>query len=269
MRGFRGFFPHAILLVYVAVILCPLGWVLLSSFKTNKEIIAAPWAFPAKLSLANYWNAWSGAHVGRYLLNSVVNSAVSALGALGLGTATAFALTRMKFPRISRLLRRVFLLALLVPSGALIVPLYLLLRDLHLVNTPLALILPYLVLELPWTIYMVSAFMASIPSELEEAGIMDGLSVHGLLWRILVPISIPSLFTVFMLNFLTGWNEFMMANVFLTKEALRTLPVSMVAFYDQLNMNYGSLSAAIVLSMLPVVAMYFLMHRRIMVHIKA
>ncbi|MNV72923.1 Inner membrane ABC transporter permease protein YcjP [compost metagenome] len=116
---------------------------------------------------------------------------------------------------------------------------------------------------------MVSAFLTFIPNELEEAGIMDGLSIYGLLWRVIVPITMPSLFTVFMLNFLTSWNEFIMANLFLTKEKLRTLPVSMVAFYDQLNMNYGSLCAAIMISMIPVVVMYLFLQKGIMENIKA
>jgi raffinose/stachyose/melibiose transport system permease protein len=271
LRGslLRRVFPHAVLLIYIGLILFPLGWTLNSSFKTNKEIITAPWSFPTDLSLSNYWNAWTGAHVGHYFMNSVINSTVSAIVSLALGTATAYALTRMSFPRLSLVLKRVLLLALLVPAASLLVPLYMLLRSLHLYNTPLALILPYVTLGLPWTVFMVSSFLTSIPNELEEAGIMDGLSIYGLLWRVIVPISIPSLFTVFMLNFLTSWNEFIMANLFLTKEKLRTLPVSMVAFYDQLNMNYGSLCAAIMISMIPVVVMYLILQKGIMENIKA
>lgn len=265
----RRLFPHAILLLYIGFILFPLVWTLNSSFKTNKEIITAPWSFPSQFSLSNYWNAWSGGHVGQYFVNSAFNSTVSAVVSLLLGTATAYALTRMSFPRLSLVIKRVLLLALLVPAASLLVPLYMLLRSLHLYNTSLALILPYVAFGLPWTVFMVNAFLSSIPNELEEAGIMDGLSIYGLLWRIIIPISIPSLFTVFMLNFLTSWNEFIMANLFLTKEKLRTLPVSMVAFYDQLNMNYGSLCAAIMIGILPIVVMYLILQKGIMEKIKA
>ncbi|MBA2939206.1 carbohydrate ABC transporter permease [Paenibacillus sp. CGMCC 1.16610] len=256
-------------MVYIVIILFPLAWVLNSSFKTNKEIIAFPWSFPHEWLLSNYGNAWTGAHVSHYFTNSLVVSSISAVMTLILGTSTSFALIRMKFPRLSKVINRVLMVALLVPAGSLLVPLYMLLRSFHLYNTPLALIMPYITIGLPPTVFMISGFFKSFPSELEEAGTMDGLSIYGLLWRVIVPITVPPLIPVFMLNFLSNWNEFMMANLFLTKEKFRTLPVSMVAFYDQLNMNYGSLCAAIMFSLIPVVLMYFLMQKRIIACIKA
>ncbi|WP_246309934.1 carbohydrate ABC transporter permease [Paenibacillus alginolyticus] len=266
---YRHVFLHAVLMSYIGIILFPLLWVLNSSFKTNKEIITSPWSLPERLSLSNYWNAWTGAYVGHYFTNSLVISVISALTTVLLGTATAYALTRMDFPRVSKLLQRILMLALLVPAGSLLVPLYMLLRSMHLYNTPLALILPYVTIGLPLTVFIFSAFLKSISSELEEAGIVDGLSIYGLLWRVIIPITIPSLVTVFMLNFLSNWNEFMMANLFLAKEKFRTLPVSMVAFYDQLNMNYGSLCAAIMFSVIPVVLIYFILQKRIIESIKS
>lgn len=265
----RSVIPHAVLMVYIGIILFPLGWVLGSSFKTNKEIIASPWSFPDEWHLSNYWNAWTGAHVSHYFTNSLVISVISAMMTLILGTSTSFAFTRMKFPRLSKVINRVLIVALLVPAGSLLVPLYMLLRNMHLYNTPLALILPYITLGLPLTVFMISAFFKSIPSELEEAGTMDGLSIYGLLWRVIVPITVPPLIPVFMLNFLSNWNEFMMANLFLTKEKFRTLPVSMVAFYDQLNMNYGSLCAAIMFSLIPALLIYVFLQKRIIACMKA
>lgn len=271
MKGipYRRASLHALLMMYIGIILFPLLWVLNSSFKTNKEIIASPWSLPERLSLSNYGNAWTGAHVGHYFTNSLVISVISALATLLLGTATAYALIRMDFPRLSKLIKRILMLALLVPAGSLLVPLYMLLRSMHLYNTPLALILPYVTIGLPLTVFIFSVFLKSIPGELEEAGIMDGLSIYGLLWRVIIPITIPSLVTVFMLNFLSNWNEFMMANLFLAKEKFRTLPVSMVAFYDQLNMNYGSLCAAIMFSVIPAQLIYFILQKRIIESIKS
>lgn len=265
----RGALPHAILMAYIGIILFPLGWVFNSSFKTNKEIIAFPWSFPHEWLLSNYWNAWTGAHVSHYFTNSLVISMISAVMTLILSTSTSYALTRMKFSGLSQIIHRVLMVALLVPAGSLLVPLYMLLRSMHLYNTPLALILPYITFGLPLSVFMISAFLKSIPSELEEAGVMDGLSIYGLLWRVIVPITVPPLIPVFMLNFLSNWNEFMMANLFLTKEKFRTLPVSMVAFYDQLNMNYGSLCAAIMFSLIPALLMYVLLQKRIIASVKA
>ncbi|MBD0381783.1 carbohydrate ABC transporter permease [Paenibacillus sedimenti] len=250
-------------MTYLLVILNPLIWVFNSSFKQNREIIASPWSLPESITLANYINAWTGANVSSYFVNSLYISVCSAIATLLLGTATAYAITRMKFPRVSKLISSALMLALLIPAGSLLVPLYILLRNLYIYNTPLALVLPYITFGLPITVFIVAAFLKSVPAELEEAGIMDGLSAYGLFGRVIVPITMPTLITVFMLNFLSNWNEFMMANLFLAKEKLRTLPVAMVAFYDQLNMNYGSLCAAIMFSVIPVILIYMMLQNRI------
>ncbi|NEW04593.1 carbohydrate ABC transporter permease [Paenibacillus sp. SYP-B3998] len=255
--------PHIVLISYLFVILYPLLWVLNSSFKQNKEIITSPWSFPEQLTLTNYMNAWTSSNVDIYFLNSLYISVFSAVATLILGTATAYAIARMKFPRLSKLVSGALMLALLIPAGSLLVPLYILLRKMHIYNTPFALVMPYVTFGLPLTVFIVAAYLTSIPRELEEAGIMDGLSAYGLLRRIIMPITMPTLVTVFMLNFLSNWNEYMMANLFLAKEKLRTLPVAMVAFYDQLNMNYGSLCAAIMFSVIPVVLIYVFLQNRI------
>jgi raffinose/stachyose/melibiose transport system permease protein len=255
--------PHFVLFIYLFITLYPLVWVFNSSFKKNKEIIDSPWALPQSFTFSNYINAWTGSKVSTYFINSLYISTLSALVAILLASATAFAITRLKFPAASKLISAILLLALLIPAGSLLVPLYMLLRQIHVYNTPFALILPYITFGLPLTVFIVSAFLKSIPGELEEAGIMDGLSAYGLLWKIILPITMPTLVTVFILNFLNNWNEFIMANLFLAKEKLRTLPVGMVAFQDQLNMNYGGLCAAMMFSIIPVIIIYSVLQNRI------
>jgi raffinose/stachyose/melibiose transport system permease protein len=255
--------PHFVLFIYLFITLYPLVGVFNSSFKKNKEIIDSPWALPQSFTFSNYINAWTGSKVSTYFINSLYISTLSALVAILLASATAFAITRMKFPAASKLISAILLLALLIPAGSLLVPLYILLRQIHVYNTPFALILPYITFGLPLTVFIVSAFLKSIPGELEEAGIMDGLSAYGLLWKIILPITMPTLVTVFILNFLNNWNEFIMANLFLAKEKLRTLPVGMVAFQDQLNMNYGGLCAAMMFSIIPVIIIYSVLQNRI------
>lgn len=262
-RWFGACWRHVLLLLYVVITLYPLIWVFQSSFKQNKEIIDHPWALPQHWTFQNYVNAWTGSKISTYFFNSAYISTVSAAATILLATATAYAVTRMRYPLASKLVSGVLVLALLIPAGSLLVPLYMLLRQLHIYNTPFALLLPYITFGLPLTVFVVGAFLKSLPGELEEAGVMDGLSAFGLLWRVVLPLTAPTLVTVFILNFLGNWNEFIMANLFLAKEKLRTLPVGMVAFHDQLNMNYGGLCAAIMFSVIPVVAMYGFLQNRI------
>lgn len=130
-------------------------------------------------------------------------------------------------------------------------------------NTPMALIFPYISFGIPLTVFVLAAFLKSIPNELEEAGVMDGLSTFGILGRIIMPLTLPTLVTVFILNFINNWNEFVMANLFLSNEKLRTLPVAIVAFADKFNMNYGAMTAAIAISIIPVIIIFAILQKQI------
>ncbi|MFC5653544.1 carbohydrate ABC transporter permease [Paenibacillus solisilvae] len=259
---------HLVLLLYVISILFPLLWLLLSSFKTNREITVNTWALPAHFNLDNYRAAWESAHIGGYAFNSLYVTVISCALTLVLSAAAAFALSRMKYKQLSRKFFAFILLGLIVPPGALFIPLYRLINlihiyDWHLYNTHLSLILVYCTYALPITIFILHAFMQSIPSELEEAGIMDGLSAFGLFARVIIPVSMPALVTVFILAFINNWNEYIFSQLFLTTESLRTLPTGMATFNDGYRTNFSSLSAAVIISILPVLAVYMFLQRQI------
>ncbi|AEI45175.1 carbohydrate ABC transporter permease [Paenibacillus mucilaginosus] len=254
---------HGILWVYLLLTLYPLVWVLNSSFKTNKEIITNPWGLPQEFTLDNYVAAWKGAKISTYFFNSFYVSIVASVVTILFASAAGYAITRMQLGRVNKYVNAALLLALLVPGGTLILPLFVWLRDLGLYNTHLALIFPYVTFGLPLTVFIVSAFMKSIPADLEEAGVMDGLTAFGLFARIILPLTVPALVTVFILNFLSNWNEFVMAYLFLSKEKLRTLPTGMVAFMNQFNMNYGGLAASIMFSVVPVLTVYAFLQEKI------
>ncbi|NDI34184.1 carbohydrate ABC transporter permease [Chengkuizengella sediminis] len=260
----KKIFSHIVLLSYILIILTPFVFVLFSSFKENNiEIVTNPWGLPSTFNFDNYILAWKNAKIGTYFFNSFYISTVSSVVTLLFGAATSYALTRMKFMKASRFIYTFILLGLVIPTGSLLVPLYKLITDFNLYNTHWALILPYATFALPVSIYIICAFMRTIPSELEEAAMMDGLGAFGLFTRIILPISIPPLVTVFILNFLGNWNEFVMANFYLSSEHLRTLPVGMVGFRDAFNTNYAQLSAGIVFSVLPVLIIYSILQEKI------
>ncbi|WP_438449304.1 carbohydrate ABC transporter permease [Gorillibacterium sp. sgz5001074] len=262
MRG-GGILKHGLLWIYGFVTLYPLLWVLNSSFKSNKEIISNPWGLPQKWSFRNYTDAWKSAKIGTYFFNSFYVSMVASIITIILASAAAYAIVRMNVRYAGRIASGLLMAALLVPGGTLILPLFILLRDLHLYNSHWALIFPYVTFGLPLTVFLVGSFMRAMPRELEEAGIVDGLGAFGLFWRVVLPLIVPALVTVFILNYLANWNEFVMAYMFLSKEKLRTLPTGMVAFMNQFNMNYGGLAAAIMYSVLPVMAVYVVLQEKI------
>ncbi|MGE6227764.1 carbohydrate ABC transporter permease [Paenibacillus sp. GbtcB18] len=269
MSKLKNGFLHAFLLLYVFVTLYPLFWGFQNSFKRHVDIVASPFALIKNFTLDNYANAWTSANIGRYFVNSLYISVVASVVTIVLASMTAYALTRMYFPKMNKIVTGVFLLAIMIPAGSLLIPLYRFIlnvtNDLHipLYDTHLALILPYIAFGLSLSIIIIMAFIKSLPRELEEAGVMDGLTIYGLFWKIVLPLMTPAIVTVFIINFLGHWNEYVLANVMLSKEALRTLPVAMAAMNNGMAMNYGALLAATMFSIVPVVVIYAILQEKI------
>lgn len=256
--------PHVVLLTYVAMILIPFVIVVFSSFKeSNAEVAAHPLGFPKEWVFDNYVKAWKQAKINVYFFNSLYLSMAAAVSSVLLAAAGAFALTRMKFARLSKLTYQFVLLGMLVPGNVLFIAQYILVKDLGILNHHLALYLPYTAGALPFSILLISAFMKSVPAELEEAAIVDGLSAQGLFARIILPITLPALVTVFIVNYLGNWNEYLLANFFISSDGLKTLPTGMVGFRDAYQTNYPLICTGIVFSVLPVLVMYAFLQKKI------
>jgi raffinose/stachyose/melibiose transport system permease protein len=256
--------PHIVLMVYVVIILFPFVFVLFSSLKEdNVEISQAPFAFPKELYFQNFVDAWIQAKIDVYFWNSTYISFASAVIGILIAAGTAFALSRMKFPRTSKVIYGVVLLGMLIPGNVLFIAQYMLMMDLDILNTHWALFWPYTAGALPFSVLLITAFMKSIPKELEEAAIIDGLRAPGLFARIILPLTLPALVTVFIINFLGNWNEYLLANFFISKDALRTLPTGMVGFRDAYQTNYALIATGIVFSVTPVLILYAFLQRQI------
>jgi len=262
--------PHAVLLAYVAIVLFPFVFVVFSSLKaSNIDIAARPFAPPTEFYWSNYAEAWVKAKINVYFFNSLYLSAASACAGVLLSAATAFAFTRMRLVRMSRVLYQLVLIGMLIPGNVLFIAQYILVMKMGILNTHWALFLPYTAGALPVSVLLIAAFMKSIPDELEEAAIMDGLSSIGLFARIILPVTLPALVTVFIVNFLGAWNEYLLANFFISKDALKTLPTGMVGFRDAFQTNYALICTGIVFSVVPVLALYAFLQEKIIEGITA
>ncbi|MNW59039.1 Trehalose transport system permease protein SugB [compost metagenome] len=203
------------------------------------------------------------AKIGTYFWNSLYISILSSACTIALGAMFAFAVTRMRHRKWSLFLYSLILAGMLIPNNALMLPIYLLVRKMGILDTHLALIVPYVANAIPFTIIILAAFMRSLPGEIEEAAVMDGLRAPGIFAKIVIPLTVPAIVTVFIVNFLGNWNEFLLANYFLSTDKLRTLPVGMVQFRDQYQMNYAQMSAGIVYSVVPVLVIYAILQEKI------
>ncbi|MEX1029343.1 MAG: carbohydrate ABC transporter permease [Paenibacillaceae bacterium] len=256
--------PHFILFIYVGIILIPFVFIIFSSLKeSNIEIAESPFGFPVDFVYENYVETWVKAKINVYFFNSLYLSFSSAVVGVILAAATAFALTRMRFAVASKWIYQFVLIGMLIPGNVLFIAQYLLVNKLGILNTHWSLFLPYTAGALPISVLLIAAFMKAIPGELEEAAIVDGLSSVGLFSKIILPITMPALVTVFIINFLGVWNEYLLANFFISKDALRTLPTGMVGFRDAFQTNYALICAGIIYSVVPVFILYTFLQDKI------
>ncbi|MEO2257997.1 carbohydrate ABC transporter permease [Paenibacillus amylolyticus] len=263
-KSLKSSIPHVLLMLYLIAILFPFLFVIFSSFKQdNNEIALNPFGLPTTWEFNNYVEAWVNAKIGTYFWNSLYISVLSSACTIALGAMFAFAVTRMRHRRWSLFLYSLILAGMLIPNNALMLPIYLLVRKMGILDTHLALIVPYVANAIPFTIIILAAFMRSLPGEIEEAAVMDGLRAPGIFAKIVIPLTVPAIVTVFIVNFLGNWNEFLLANYFLSTDKLRTLPVGMVQFRDQYQMNYAQMSAGIVYSVVPVLVIYAILQEKI------
>jgi raffinose/stachyose/melibiose transport system permease protein len=263
-RTLKKSLPHVALLGYLLVVLFPFLFVLFSSVKKDNNSIALnPFGIPKEFVFNNYVEAWVNAKISTYFFNSLYIAVFASVVSILLASMFAFAVTRMRQGKWNTILFSLVLIGMLIPNNALMLPIYTIVRKLHILNTHWALIIPYIANAIPFTIIILAAFMRSLPSEIEEAAVMDGLKAPGIFAKIIVPLTVPAMVTVFIVNFLGYWNEFLLANYFLSNDELRTLPVGMVQFRDQYQMNYAQMSAGIVYSVLPVVIIYAILQEKI------
>lgn len=269
LRSVKKSIPHIILIAYLIVTLYPFLFVLFSSIKSDNQAIASnPFGFPSSFHFENYREAWVNAKISVYFFNSLYISTLCAIATTIISSMGAYALTRMRYLKMSKGLYQFILIGMLIPSNALLLPIFKMLNDIVIFGQPIlgthmALILPYTIGAIPFSVIILSAFMKSIPNEIEEASVMDGLGSRGIFVKIILPITIPALVTVFIINFIGNWNEFLLANFFISTDSLRTLPVGMVGFRDIYNTNYAQMSAGIVFSILPVMIIYAVLQKQI------
>ena len=251
------------LIFWALINLFPVYWMFTFSLKDNREIFGDNVAgLPQHWLWSNYTSAMKTGKMGLYFLNSTIVATATILITLAVALLATFALTRMIWKQ-RRTLNKFFMLGLTIPIHASIVPVYVTLSRLHMLNTYWALIIPYSAFSLSMAILVCTGFMNEIPRELDESACIDGCSTWGIFFRIIVPLMKPAVATVGIYTFLQCWNELMFANVFISKSALRTLPVGVQALSGQYTTDWGPIGAALVLATFPTLFLYIFLSKKI------
>ncbi|MGW9596659.1 carbohydrate ABC transporter permease [Streptomyces chartreusis] len=253
----------AFLGVWLLFTVFPLYWITVTSLKAPGDIFQFPLAYwPERFSLDNYSGLFGTADFGTYLTNSLIVSTVAGATATAISMLSAYVLARFEFRTKSALLMAA-LVTQMIPSFIALGPLYLLMTDLQLVDNRFGLILVYIAVCIPFCTVMLRGFFENIPDALEEAAMIDGLSRFSALFRVLLPVMRPGIIAAFIFNFVNCWNELFLSVTLMNSDSNKTVPTALNGFISSFNIDWGSMSAAAVLTILPTMLLFAFASRHI------
>ena len=251
-----------VLALFLAITFLPLLWLVISSFKTNLELLTSAFSLPAAWQFGNYVNAVRVAGLPRLFVNSLIVASLSMALNLAFCSMAAFVLAREWF-RGRELVLNLIVAGVLVPVIALMVPYFRLITVTGLYDSLFGLALTYAAINVPVSVFLLHGFMRGVPRELEEAAVIDGCGFGGRYARVIVPLSQVGLVTAGTFVFLFSWNEFIYALLLTSSVAARTLQLGIRFFVSQFFTDYTSMFAAITLAIIPSILVYVLLHERI------
>lgn len=252
-----------ILAGFFALVVGPLVWSLISSFKTGGEILASPWALPSQPQMNNYATAWEKANFSDYFLRSVLITIATMAILLPIGAMSAYVLAKYRF-RGSGAIYGGFLFGMMFPNLLAAVPLFLICRQMNLTNTYHGLVIVYVAYSLSFTIFVLHGFFSALPDELMEAATLDGCSHFKVFQRVMFPLAKPGLIVAGLFNAIGIWNEYNLAKLLLQKDHY-TLPLGLASLTSQqmYRADWGALFAGLVISMVPIFVLYWMFKDKI------
>jgi N-acetylglucosamine transport system permease protein len=271
----RGFFSnlwdnlgsliiYLFLIFWSIVVIFPMIWVIVSSFKTDAEIFLSPWLPPAQLMWDNFVRAWSKANIGLYFFNTLIVLIPAIFFTLLFSAMAAYVLARYEFPA-NRLVFYGFLGGMLFPVFLALVPLFFLLNTLKILDSHFGLILVYIAYSLPFTVFFLTGFFKTLPTELLEAATIDGANNLQLFFLVAIPLAQNGLVSMGIFNFLGMWNQYILPLVLLTSSDKYVLSQGLAFLQHQqrYQSDWSGLFAAVVIVMLPTLIVYVIFQNQI------
>jgi raffinose/stachyose/melibiose transport system permease protein len=250
--------------LWLGVVVIPIYWVLITSFKLQSTYYASnPLVPPSDPTLDNYRFVIESDFV-RYFTNSVVVTAGAVIPAVTVSFMAAYAIVRARQSRFLRAVNGLFLMGLAIPLQATVIPIYLIIIRLQLYDSLLALILPSIAFAIPLSVLVLANFIRDVPKELFESMRVDGASEWTTLWRLAAPLTRPAIVTVTIYNALTIWNGFLLPLILTQNPERRTLPLALWTFQGQFSVNVPAVVAAVILTTLPILVLYAFGRRQLL-----
>lgn len=253
---------YIIISVIALIWLIPIFTVFLTALKGTSDFYSGAGLFelPEVLQWNNFKDAWVTGNLGLYMKNGLIVCLVKVPLGIVCSSLLAFALTRLKIPH-SRAIFIFVLIGMMLPLQSVLIPLNILYSRLGLTNTYLCLILSYIGFGIPLGTLIFRGFFKGIPKELDEAAYIDGCGNTRLFLNVILPLAKPAIATVFIIDFLNTWNEFMVQSVLITTDSMKTVPNGLMSFFGEFSVNYGLLNAGVLMTIIPVLIVYLVFQK--------
>ncbi|MGC0250629.1 carbohydrate ABC transporter permease [Pseudactinotalea sp. Z1748] len=255
---------HVVLAIWAIIVILPMLWTLMSSFKTNTAIFSSPFALPTGVNLDNFVTAWTQHGIGGYFVNTVLVVGGALFLVMLLGAMCSYILARYEFPG-RRGIYYMMLAGLTFPVFLAIVPLFFVMENLGIRNTLPGLIVVYVAFALPFTVFFLYAFFRSLPVEMSEAAQVDGAGHWRTFFSVMLPMAVPGMASVAIFNFLGLWNQYLLPVALNTNRDNWVLSQGIASFVSSAGYrtDYGAMFAAVVITVIPVLVIYVIFQRRL------
>jgi len=259
-----GRVSHVVLVIWCILVIGPMLWTVISSFKTSEEIFASPFALPEEWNFDNYVNAWVNSGLDRAFLNTVIVVGVALFFVMLLGAMCAYVLGRFEFFG-RRFIYYLMLAGLTFPIFLAIVPLFFVLKNIGLLATLPGLIIAYVAFALPFTVFFLYSFFRALPGEISEAAAIDGAGEWRTFFQVMLPMAKPGMASVAIFNFLGLWNQYILPVALNPDNSKAVLSQKLGAFASQMkyHVDFGALFAAVMITIVPVLIAYLIFQRQL------
>jgi raffinose/stachyose/melibiose transport system permease protein len=254
---------YFVVIIFTILALYPIYWLIIQSFKTTQEyMMTSKLALPKLWYIMNYPWAWINGKFSILFLNSIFYTAVTTFCVIFLSFMAGFAFAKLP-SKLTPLLHGSFIIGILLVLQSILVPLFIMIHTVNLYNTRLGVLIPYIGLGLPMSVYLATAYMKSIPGSILESARMDGAVYFKIFASIIMPMSAPVAATVAIISTTGTWNEFVMINILVSNDELKSLPIGINKFSGALASDFGKQFSALVIGLVPMVLFYLIFRKQI------
>jgi multiple sugar transport system permease protein len=259
-RGMKSILLPIGLTIALVWTLFPYAWILSTSLKPNRDIFVESSIIPARFTLEHYEYIFRNDDFRTYFKNSALVAVSTTFIAMIIAVLAAYALTRLRFAG-REFVARATIVTYLIPASLLFIPLFQVAFQLHLTDKVWGLVVIYLIFSVPFSTWMTISYFNTVPSELQDAALVDGASRLRALFSIFIPLSLPALAVVALFTFTVAWNEFLFALLLIGRDSQKTIPVGLTEFVRGDTYQWGRLMAGSLIASLPPVLIYFASQR--------